>query len=137
MQYARRERTFRKSMVIPVNTSVYDRCCSQSVLLWTIFDVGDDSLSYCNNGIPRPPACLGSGVEDGKQEINLEWPYRVTCASFSSSYVLIFVQKAQALTDRFLLTNDWPWHGTGRSRVHVVSCVCPAHAHTTPNIHIQ
>ena len=28
-----------------VNASVYDRCCSRSILPWTIFDVGDDSLS--------------------------------------------------------------------------------------------
>ena len=28
-----------------VNASVYDHYCSRSVLPWTIFDVGDDSLS--------------------------------------------------------------------------------------------
>ena len=28
-----------------VSASVYDRCCSRSILPWTIFDVGDDSLS--------------------------------------------------------------------------------------------
>ena len=32
-------------MVVLVNASVYDRCCSQTVLSWTIFDLGDDSLS--------------------------------------------------------------------------------------------
>ena len=32
-------------MVLLVNASVYDRCCSQTVLPWTIFDVGDDGLS--------------------------------------------------------------------------------------------
>lgn len=32
-------------MVVLVNVSVYDRCCSQTVVPWTIFDVGDDSLS--------------------------------------------------------------------------------------------
>ena len=32
-------------MVVLVNASVYDRCCSRNVLSWTIFDVGDDSLS--------------------------------------------------------------------------------------------
>ena len=32
-------------MVVLVNTSVYDRCCSQTVLPWTIFDLGDDSVS--------------------------------------------------------------------------------------------
>ena len=32
-------------MVVLVNASVYDRCCSQTVLPWTIFDLGDDSLS--------------------------------------------------------------------------------------------
>ena len=32
-------------MVVLVNVSVYDRCCSQTVLPWTIFEVGDDSLS--------------------------------------------------------------------------------------------
>ena len=32
-------------MVVLVNASVNDRCCSQTVLPWTIFDLGDDSLS--------------------------------------------------------------------------------------------
>ena len=32
-------------MVLLVNASVYGRCCSQTVLSWTIFDVGDDSRS--------------------------------------------------------------------------------------------
>ena len=35
-------------MVVLVNASVYDRCCSQTVLSWTIFDVGDDSPSLSN-----------------------------------------------------------------------------------------
>lgn len=32
-------------MALLVNTTVYDRCCSQVILSWTIFDVRDDSLS--------------------------------------------------------------------------------------------
>ena len=78
-------------MAVLVNASVYDRCCSQTVLSWTIFDVGDDSLSLSDfyqrviqdrrdclaNAIlefpSRPHACAMS-LEDGKQEINLEWP---------------------------------------------------------------
>ena len=28
----------------------------------------------CSIGIPCPPTCLCNGLEDGKQEINLEWP---------------------------------------------------------------
>ena len=32
-------------MVVLVNASIYDRCCSQTVLPWTIFVLGDDSLS--------------------------------------------------------------------------------------------
>ena len=32
-------------MSVLINASVYDRCCSQTVLSWTIFDLGDDTLS--------------------------------------------------------------------------------------------
>ena len=70
--------------------SVYDRCCSQSVLSWTILmtvfprvaftsdrhciQEGHLARLLCNIGISRPPACLCNGLEDGKQGINLEWP---------------------------------------------------------------
>ena len=47
-------------MVVLVNASVYDRCCSQTVLSWTIFDVGDDSLSLSDfyRRIIRDHDCL-------------------------------------------------------------------------------
>ena len=47
-------------MVVLVNASVYDRCCSQTVLSWTIFDVGDDSLSLSDfyQRIIRDHDCL-------------------------------------------------------------------------------
>ena len=35
-------------MVVLVNANIYDCCCSQTVLPWTIFDLGDDSLSLSN-----------------------------------------------------------------------------------------
>ena len=47
-------------MVVLVNASVYDRCCSRNVLSWTIFDVGDDSLSLSDfyKRIIRDHDCL-------------------------------------------------------------------------------
>ena len=98
-------------MAVLVNASVYDRCCSQTVLSWTIFDVRDDSLSLSDfyqrvirdrydclpeehvhlaNAIlefpSRPHACVMS-LEDGKQEINLEWPN----FSAKSFFLILFV----------------------------------------------
>ena len=47
-------------MVVLVNASVYDRCCPRNVLSWTIFDVGDDSLSLSDfyKRIIRDHDCL-------------------------------------------------------------------------------
>ena len=49
-----------KITVVLVNASVYDRGCSQTVLSWTIFDVGDDSLSLSDfyQRIIRDHDCL-------------------------------------------------------------------------------
>ena len=36
----------------------------------------NQARAWFNNGICRPPACQSFFDQDGKQEINLEWPYQ-------------------------------------------------------------
>ena len=52
-------------------------CCKNNVLSWTILHIDEDEDTV-NNGImeftTRPPACQILFGQDGKQEINLEWP---------------------------------------------------------------
>ena len=73
--------------------TIYDLCCSKTLLPWTIFELGDDRKSLhefyyhfqevqmsCNLGLIKknPPARLREKtipMQDGKQEIYLEWPY--------------------------------------------------------------
>ena len=66
-------------MVVLVNASVYDRSCSQNVLSWTIFDVGDDSLSLSDfyQRIIRDHDCLPEEHElkeaqVGQSKVNLD-----------------------------------------------------------------
>ena len=60
-----------------VNASVYDRCCSRSILPWTIFDVGDDSLSLSDF---YQRAIIRDCVQAEEHELREAFVCKGTCA---------------------------------------------------------
>ena len=60
-------------MAVLVNSSVFNRCCSKSVLLWTVFDLGDSTVSLGDFYLRIIQECDCQTEEHELEEAQVGW----------------------------------------------------------------